>query len=83
MKRLLYGAGIFFSLTFFGSCAQHDPESPDTSGAVPYGEAAGRNTTGVDTTNTSYAGDSIPNMNNDRSNVTKQSSTFDSVEKRQ
>jgi hypothetical protein len=83
MKRLFYGAGIVLSLSFLGSCAQHDPESPDTSGNVPYGESAGRNTTGVDTTNTQYAGDSLPNMNNDRSNVPKQSSTFDSVDKRQ
>ena len=83
MKRLLYGAGIILSLGFFGSCAQHDTESPDTSGAMPYGETQGRNSTGVDTFETQYAGDSVPNMNNDRSNVTKQTTTFDSVEKRQ
>lgn len=83
MKRLLYGAGIVLSLGFLGSCAQHDTESPDTSGAMPYGESAGGNSTGVDTTVTQYAGDSVPNMNNDHSNATQQSSTFDSVEKRQ
>lgn len=83
MKRLLYGTGIVLSLGFLGSCAQHDTESPDTSGAVPYGEASGRNTTGVDTFTNPYPNDTLPNMNNDGTNATKQSSTFDSVEKRQ
>jgi hypothetical protein len=84
MKRLLYGAGIVLSLSFFGSCAQHDPESPDTAGSVPYGEATDRNSTGVDTKNMQGAGDSLPpNMNNDRTNATKQSSTFDSIEEGQ
>lgn len=84
MKRLFYAAGIVLSIGFLSSCAQHDPESPDTSGAVPYDEASGRNRVGVDTVSmnpSNINGD--PNMSNDGSNVTKQSSTFDSVDKRQ
>lgn len=90
MKRLFYSAGIVLALSFFGSCAQHDPNSPDTSGAVPYGEGEGRNRVGVDTVGTGVSGGTggaggtnAPNMNNDGTNTTKQSSTFDSVEKRQ
>ena len=84
MKRLFYCAGIVLTLGFFGSCAQHDPTSPDTGGSVPYGESQGVNRVGVDTVGAQPMGDTLaPNMNNDGSNVTKQSSTFDSVEKRQ
>lgn len=93
MKRLFYSAGIVLTLSFFGSCAQHDPNSPDTSGAVPYGSSEGGNRVGVDTittglpTGTGAAGGTnsanAPNMNNDQTNATKQSSTFDSVDKKQ
>lgn len=83
MKRLFYGAGIVLSMSFMVGCAQHDPNSPDTAGSVPYGEEVGRNSTGVDTVPQPNGTEGVPNMNNDRSNVTKQSSTFDSVEERQ
>jgi hypothetical protein len=48
MKRLLYSSALVFLISFFSSCAQHDPNSPDTSGAVPYDKPG----VGVDTTNT-------------------------------
>ncbi|RYZ61797.1 MAG: hypothetical protein EOO14_04040 [Chitinophagaceae bacterium] len=41
MKRLLYGSALLLTISFFTSCAQHDPDSPDTSGAMP------RNSPGV------------------------------------
>ena len=41
MKRLLYGSALLMTMSFLASCAQHDPNSPDTSGAMP------RNTPGV------------------------------------
>src|SRR5688572_4798380 len=41
MKRLLYGSALLLAMSFVTGCAQHDPDSPDTSGAMP------RNTPGV------------------------------------
>lgn len=41
MKRLLYGSALLMTISFFTGCAQHDPDSPDTSGAMP------RNSPGV------------------------------------
>ncbi|NTS40517.1 hypothetical protein HRG84_06335 [Flavisolibacter sp. BT320] len=41
MKRLFYGSALLLSLSFATGCAQHDPDSPDTSGAMP------RNSPGV------------------------------------
>ena len=60
MKRLFYSAGIIISLGLFGSCAQHDPKSPDTSGAVPYDQPGA----GVDTSNVGTTNDSINNAGN-------------------
>lgn len=63
MKRLFFCFGIALTLGFFSSCAQHDPDSPDTSGSAPYG-ADGANKTGIDTVATPQTNDAnFPDMN--------------------
>ena len=80
MKRLFYSAGIIITLGLLGSCAQHDSQSPDTSGAAPYDQPG----VGVDTTNagtTNAAG--RPNASNDGTNNNGNLSTADSSLNRQ
>ncbi|HET7898482.1 MAG TPA: hypothetical protein VFL47_12440 [Flavisolibacter sp.] len=48
MKRLFLCFGFAATLLIAGSCAQHDPNSADTSGAAPYG-SGGANKVGIDT----------------------------------
>jgi hypothetical protein len=76
MKRLFYSAGIILTLGLFGSCAQHDPKAPDTSGGTPYGSGGSGNPVGVDTTKTNAGqGHDFPDMDSDRiSNPTPQTS---------
>jgi hypothetical protein len=84
MKRLFYGAGIVLTLSFFGSCAQHDPSSPDTSGGVPYGESEGGNRVGVDTVNTGTPNvGGAPNTGNDGTNNNQRINTGDTSSNRQ
>lgn len=50
MKRLFYASAVLLTMSFFTSCAQHDPNSPDTSGAVPKDNP----NVGVDTVSSQY-----------------------------
>ena len=50
MKRLFVCFGFATTLLLYAGCAQHDTNSPDTSGSAPYG-AEGANKVGVDTVN--------------------------------
>ena len=50
MKRLFYRSALFLAMSFFVGCAQHDPDSPDTSGAVPKDNP----NVGVDTVSSQY-----------------------------
>ncbi|HEY1021382.1 MAG TPA: hypothetical protein VGE06_03680 [Flavisolibacter sp.] len=64
MKRLLYGSVLWMTIGLFTSCAQHDPNSPDTSGAMP----SDHPNVGVDTVSSQY-GTGMQNMTtNDTTN---------------
>jgi hypothetical protein len=80
MKRLFYSAGIFLTLSIFGSCAQHDTKSPDTSGALPNTQPGA----GVDTTQAGQTtgGNTGTNMNNDGTNNNQQTNTGDTTQQR-
>ena len=83
MKRLLFSAGIAFILGLF-SCAQHDTNSPDTSGAVSKQQPG----VGVDTTNASTGtqpatGPTDANHSNDNTNNNQQVNTGDTGTKKQ
>ena len=82
MKRLIYSAGFAFLLTFF-SCAQHNSEKPDTSGAVPYNQpGVGVDTTSAQTKTQTTTGPTNANSSNDYSNNNKQVNTGDSSQKK-
>lgn len=50
MKRLFYGSALLLAMSVYVGCAQHDPNSPDTSGAVP----SDNPNVGVDTVSSQY-----------------------------
>ena len=79
MKRMFLIAGIALSII---SCAQHDTNTPDTSGNDP--QDPNRSTMTSDTMAGSQATDSAgnsPNMNNDHSNNNGTVNTADSTRK--
>jgi hypothetical protein len=81
MKRLLFCAALAVSVAFFESCAQHDPQSPDTSGNVPRTEPGA----GVDTSNATTQPNTggAPNSSNDGTNNNQQLNTGDTGKIRQ
>lgn len=80
MKRLFLCAGLVLSLTILNSCAQHDPNSPDTSGNLPKDKpGAGIDTSQVSTQNNG----SNPNGSNDGTNNNQQVTTGDTGTKKQ
>ncbi|MDQ3276682.1 MAG: hypothetical protein M3Q06_00035 [Bacteroidota bacterium] len=80
MKRLFYCSVLAVTMSVFNSCAQHDPNSPDTSGAMPKNQpGVGVDTTTMSTPNSTAA----PNMSNDHSNNNQQVNTADSTQNKQ
>ena len=82
MKRMVLVAGIALSIF---SCAQHDPNSPATSGTDPQNPNRSQPvTTGDTANNTGNSNNNLPgstgggNMNNDHSNNNQQVNTADS-----
>jgi len=72
MKRLFVCFGFATALLFYTGCAQHDSNSPDTSGSAPYG-TEGANKVGVDTvTDSQNQTENFPETQNGTQNNMKE-----------
>lgn len=81
MKRLFLSAALATSIFIFTGCAQHDPTSPDSGGAVPKDQPGA----GVDTSSVSNQPNTggAANGSNDGTNNNQQMNTGDTAKQKQ
>lgn len=75
MKRLFFSAALAAGMLVYTGCAQHDPNSPDTSGNAPKDQPG----VGVDTSSATTQPNTggAPNSSNDGTNNNQQLNTGD------